>query len=320
MTAYIAKRLVLMIPTVLIVSAVVFLIMRIIPGDPAVLILSGPLGSKNYTQEQLDSKRAELGTDKPLAEQYGRWIWGLLRLDFGRSFVHRTDISDDLKQKLPITLQLTVMAFILSSLVALPLGLLSAMNQDRISDYVARFVTIGGVSIPDFWTGILVIYFLVLLFNWLPPLGYVNLWNDPSTNLQQLIFPAIALSFFNMAFVARLTRSSMLEVLRQDYIRTARSKGLVERLVIVRHGLRNALLPVVTLIGWQFGILMSGVVIIENIFLVPGLGRLLLESISQRDYAVTQAVVMIVTLIVLGLNLITDILYSWLDPRIRYQE
>ena len=151
-------------------------------------------------------------------------------------------------------------------------------------------------------------------------MGYVNLWNDPSTNLQQLIFPAIALSFFNMAFVARLTRSSMLEVLRQDYIRTARSKGLVERLVIVRHGLRNALLPVVTLIGWQFGILMSGVVIIENIFLVPGLGRLLLESISQRDYAVTQAVVMIVTLIVLGLNLITDIFYSWLDPRIRYQE
>ena len=320
MTAYIAKRLGLMVPTVLIVSAVVFLIMRVIPGDPAVLILSGPLGSKNYTQEQLDSKRAELGTDKSLPEQYGRWIWGLLRLDFGQSFVHRTEISDDLKQKLPITLQLTVMAFILSSLVALPLGLLSAMNQDRISDYVARFITIGGVSIPDFWTGILVIYFLVLLFNWLPPLGYVNLWNDPFTNLQQLIFPAIALSFFNMAFVARLTRSSMLEVLRQDYIRTARSKGLAERLVIVRHGLRNALLPVVTLIGWQFGILMSGVVIIESIFLVPGLGRLLLQSISQRDYAVTQAVVMIVTLIVLGLNLVTDILYGWLDPRIRYQE
>ena len=319
MQAYIIKRILLFLPTVILVSIIVFLIMRIIPGDPAVIILSGDLGDASYTPEQLAALKKELGTDKPVVEQYGRWIWGLLHADFGLSFIHRTNISDDIKQKFPITLELTFLAFFIAAVVSIPLGIYSAVNQDKLGDYVARIITIGGIALPNFWTGILVIYFLVLLFNWLPPLGYINLWTDPSANLQQLIFPAIALSFFNMAFVARVVRSAMLEVLREDYIRTARSKGLRERMVIVRHGLRNALLPVVTLTGWQFGLLMSGTVIIENIFLVPGMGRLMLDSIFQRDYAVTQAAVMIVTIVVVFLNLLTDLLYGWLDPRIRYQ-
>ena len=306
------------IPTMILISIVVFVIMRLIPGDPAIQLLSGDLGDASFTQEQLDALRAKLGTDRHIAVQYVDWLWSMLHLDFGKSFLQNTPISDDLKDKFPITLELAILALILAMVIAVPLGVYSAVNQDRPGDYIARMITIAGVAIPNFWTAILLIFFLVLVFDWLPPLGYVNLWEDPLKNLQQLIFPAIALGFFNMAFLARLTRSAMLEVLREDYIRTARAKGLAERWVIVRHGLRNALLPVITVSGWQFGFLISGSVIIENIFLVPGMGKLLLDSIFQRDYAITQAAVIVITFVVVGLNLLTDLFYGWLDPRIRY--
>ena len=318
MNAYVIKRLLLFIPTMLLISIVVFVIMRLIPGDPAIQLLSGDLGDASFTQEQLDALRAELGTDRHIAVQYVDWLWNMLHLDFGKSFLQNTPISDDLKDKFPITLELAILSLILAMVVALPLGVYSAVNQDRPGDYIARMITIAGVAIPNFWTAILLIFFLVLVFDWLPPLGYVNLWEDPLKNLQQLIFPAIALGFFNMAFLARLTRSAMLEVFREDYIRTARAKGLSERWVIVRHALRNALLPVVTVSGWQFGFLISGSVIIENIFLVPGMGKLLLDSIFQRDYAITQAAVVVITFVVVALNLLTDLFYGWLDPRIRY--
>ena len=318
MYVYVGKRLLLFIPTMILISIVVFVIMRLIPGDPAIQLLSGDLGDASFTQEQLDALRAKLGTDRHIAVQYVDWLWSMLHLDFGKSFLQNTPISDDLKDKFPITLELAILALILAMVIAVPLGVYSAVNQDRPGDYMARMITIAGVAIPNFWTAILLIFFLVLVFDWLPPLGYVNLWEDPLKNLQQLIFPAIALGFFNMAFLARLTRSAMLEVLREDYIRTARAKGLAERWVIVRHGLRNALLPVITVSGWQFGFLISGSVIIENIFLVPGMGKLLLDSIFQRDYAITQAAVIVITFVVVGLNLLTDLFYGWLDPRIRY--
>ena len=318
MYVYVIKRLALFIPTMILISIVVFVIMRLIPGDPAIQLLSGDLGNASFTQEQLDALRAKLGTDRHIAVQYVDWLWSMLHLDFGKSFLQNTPISDDLKDKFPITLELAILALILAMVIAVPLGVYSAVNQDRPGDYIARMITIAGVAIPNFWTAILLIFFLVLVFDWLPPLGYVNLWEDPLKNLQQLIFPAIALGFFNMAFLARLTRSAMLEVLREDYIRTARAKGLAERWVIVRHGLRNALLPVITVSGWQFGFLISGSVIIENIFLVPGMGKLLLDSIFQRDYAITQAAVIVITFVVVGLNLLTDLFYGWLDPRIRY--
>ena len=318
MYVYVGKRLLLFIPTMILISIVVFVIMRLIPGDPAIQLLSGDLGDASFTQEQLDALRAKLGTDRHIAVQYVDWLWSMLHLDFGKSFLQNTPISDDLKDKFPITLELAILALILAMVIAVPLGVYSAVNQDRPGDYMARMITIAGVAIPNFWTAILLIFFLVLVFDWLPPLGYVNLWEDPLKNLQQLIFPAIALGFFNMAFLARLTRSAMLEVLREDYIRTARAKGLAERWVIVRHGLRNALLPVITVSGWQFGFLISGSVIIENIFLVPGMGKLLLDSIFQRDYAITQAAVIVITFVVVGLNLLTDLFYGWLDQRIRY--
>ncbi|MCE2464253.1 MAG: ABC transporter permease [Dehalococcoidia bacterium] len=319
MNAYIIKRLLLFIPTMVLISVVVFVIMRLIPGDPAIQLLSGALGDANYTSEDLAKLRAKLGTDRHIVVQYGNWVWDMLRLDFGTSLLQSTPIADDLKDRFPITIELAIMALIMASVVAVPLGIFSAVNQDKIGDYIARIIAIAGVAMPTFWTGILLIFFLVLVFDWLPPLGYVDIWEDPLKNLQQLIFPAIALGFIYMAFLPRLTRSAMLEVFREDYIRTARSKGLSERWVIARHALRNALLPVVTVSGWQFGFLISGSDIIESMFNVPGVRKIMHDSINQRDYTQTQAAVKLITFVVVALNLVTDLKYGWLDPRIRYR-
>ena len=319
MQAYILKRLLLFVPTLLLVTLMVFALMRVLPGDPALLLLVGDTGEGQYTQDQLENLQSRLGTDRNVVVQYADWVRGMLRLDFGTSMFYDTAISDDIKKKLPITLELTVVGMLLAAGCALPLGVLSAVKQDSISDYVARLIAIAGVALPTFWVGIMMVFLLVKLFGWLPPLGYVDLWDDPLKNLQQIIFPAISLGIYNMAFIARVTRSSMLEVSREDYIRTARSKGLGETVVIIRHTVRNALLPVITISGWQFARLLGGTVIIESIFLVPGMGRLLIDSIFHRDYTMIQAIVVVITLMVMVMNLIVDVAYGWLDPRIRYQ-
>jgi peptide/nickel transport system permease protein len=207
---------------------------------------------------------------------------------------------------------------LLASIFAVPLGVISAIRQDSIGDYAGRLITISGIALPNFLLAILIVFFLSKWFEWMPPLGYENLWEDPWTNLQQLMFPAIALGYSNMAFTARVTRSAMLDVFREDYIRTARSKGLGEFAVVSRHALKNAMLPVVTVSGYEFGRLLAGTVIIEVIFLVPGVGRFLIDSIFHRDFPAVQAVVVILALIVLVLNLLLDIMYAWLNPRIRY--
>ena len=318
---YLAKRVLLVIPTLILVTLLVFALMRIIPGDPAVILLVGEGGDQPYTQEELEVLQKKLGTDKPIHVEYGNWLWGLLRGDLGVSTYYGTPIGNDLlADKIPLTLELAILALLLAVAVAVPLGVLSAVMQDTPVDYIARIIVISGVAIPTFWVGILVIYFLVLLFGWLPPFGYAQLWENPGKNLQQLIFPALALGYFKMALIARSTRSAMLEVLREDYIRTARSKGLREQLIITRHALKNALLPVLTLAGWQFGMLLAGTVIIEKIFVLPGMGRLLIDSIFHRDFATIQATVMVITVMVLALNLVIDLIYGWLDPRIRYQQ
>ena len=317
MQAYIAKRFLLFIPTLLLATLVVFILLRLIPGDPALVKLVGETGEAKFTQEQLDDMRTKLGTDRPLYVQYGDWVWGMLRLDFGVSLFFEEPVSRDLAAKFPITLELTVLALLIATIIAVPLGLLSAIKQDTPTDYVARIITISGVALPNFWVGILIVYFLVLLFSWMPPLGYANVWEEPATNLQQLIFPALALGFYNMAFTARVTRSSMLEVYREDYIRTARAKGLAERVVVLRHALKNALLPIATVSGYEFGRLLAGTVVIENIFMVPGMGKLLIDSVLHRDYTTVQAVVVVTTVSVLLLNLVLDVIYGWLNPRIR---
>jgi peptide/nickel transport system permease protein len=210
------------------------------------------------------------------------------------------------------------MAIVISALVAVPVGVLSAVKQDTRLDYVVRLFTIAGIALPSFWVGILFLAALAYGINWLPPLGYAVLWEEPLKNLRQLSFPAVTLAYAELAFTARITRSTMLEVMREDYMRTARAKGLSELKVIARHALRNALLPVFTISGWQFARLMGGVVVIETIFVVPGIGNLLIEAIQFRDYPVIQAVMVTVSALILGLNLVIDLLYGWLDPRIRY--
>ncbi len=318
MQAYIAKRCLLFIPTLLLATLLAFLLLRVIPGDPALVKLAGETGDASFTQAELHDLQAKLGTDRPLYVQYGKWVWGMLRLDFGQSMFFEEPVAEDLVAKFPITLELTVLAMVIATIIAVPLGLVSAIKQDTPADYIARIISITGVALPNFWVGILIVYFLVLFFAWMPPLGYANLWEDPATNLQQFIFPALALGFFEMAFTARVTRSSMLEVYREDYTRTARGKGLAERVVILRHALKNALLPVVTVTGFQFGRLLAGTVVIENIFMVPGMGKLLLDSVFHRDYTEVQAIVVLITVSVLILNLLLDLVYGWLNPRIRY--
>ena len=318
MRVYLAKRVALFIPTLILVTAFVFLILRIVPGDPAIMLLQGADADEEYTLEELNAMRAKLGTDRPMYIQYGDWIWKMLRLDFGSSYFYNNPVSEQLVKRFPITLELTVLATLLASVVAVPLGVISAIKQDTLGDYAARIITIAGIALPNFWVAIMLIFLLVMWFNWLPPLGYADLWERPLTNLQQLIFPAIALGFSNMAFIARVTRSAMLEVFREDYIRTARSKGLAERAVIYRHALKNALLPVVTVSGYEFGRLIGGTVIIEVIFSVPGVGRLLIDSIFHRDFPMIQAIVMIIAVMVLALNVALDLVYAWLNPRIRY--
>ena len=319
MGTYIAKRIILFIPTLLLVTVVVFTVLRVIPGDPALIILGGEDAEEDVSQEQLDALRAKLGTDKPIHIQYLNWVGNMACGDFGISFYYEGDkVSDDLKDRFPVTLQLGLMSLILASVVAVPMGVISAIKQDTVGDYVTRIITIAGIALPNFWVAIMTIFFLVLIFNWAPPLAYVPPWEDPWVNFQQLIFPAIALGTSNMAFIARITRSAMLEVLHEDYIRTARAKGMGERTVISRHALRNALLPVLTLTGYEFGRLISGTVIIEVIFLVPGIGRLLITSVFHRDFPEIQGAIMAIAVVVLVSNLLLDLTYAWLNPRIRY--
>ena len=273
MGSYLVKRILLFIPTLVMVSLIVFFLMRVIPGDPALVLLMGDSGEGRFTEEDLAAVRHKLGTDRPLLVQYSTWALGMLKGDMGVSMYYQEPVIQELRRRVPITLQLATMAILISFIISVPLGVLTAVRQDTWVDHAGKIFTILGITLPTFWVGILVVFFLAALFNWLPPLGYATLWDDPLTNLQQLIFPALALGYFNTAFSARVTRSSMLEVLREDYIRTARSKGLHEFMIIGRHALKNAFLPVITVSGWQFSRLLGGSIIIEIVFLVPGLGQ-----------------------------------------------
>lgn len=319
MGEYAIRRALLFIPTLLIATILVFALFWIVPGDPALVILTGGEGdSGTVSPEQLQQLRQTLGLDRPLYVQYGSWLWNVLRGDLGTSLWYKTPVWDQLRDRFLVTMQLAVMAILLAFGVAVPLGVTSAVKQDTGFDYLSRIFCVIGVALPTFWLGILIVYALATFFEWLPPLGYVTLWDAPLTNLQQLIFPALTLAFTDLAFAARVTRSSMLEVMREDYMRTARAKGLQELLIIGRHGLKNALLPVVTVSGYQFARLLGGVIIVESIFVVPGMGTLLIDSIIHRDFMVLQAIVLIIAGVVLSLNLAIDLLYAVLDPRIRY--
>ena len=319
MQAYIARRLLLFVPTIVLLTLLVFLFLRIIPGDPALQVLTSGTGEGSFTEEQLEAVRKDLGLDKPLHIQYGTWIWDMLRGDLGTSYFFGVEIRDQMEVRLPVTLELTVLGLAMAFVVAVPLGILSALKQDTVVDYAARIISFSGVAIPNFVTALVTVYLLVRLFNWIPPLDYAAPWQNLGKNLSQMIFPSLVMAFLMMAFISRLTRSSILEVLREDYIRTARAKGLKERQVIYFHALRNSFLPILTVTGWYFGVYLGGTVVIESIFVLPGMGKLLLDSIFHRDYAVVQAEVFLIAAMVLVLNLFIDLLYGWVDPRIRFR-
>jgi peptide/nickel transport system permease protein len=312
---YVAGRLLLLVPTLVGVSMIIFAIMRLLPGDVVEIALGGAQG---VTEAQKEQYRKELGLDSPWPQQYVEWVGGLVRFDAGKSLFTKASISGELKNRLPVTAELAVGAVILSTLIALPVGVLSAVYQDRAPDYFFRVFSILGIALPVFWIQTLVRNLLLPKYlHWLPPPGYTEPWVDLAKNLQQLWLPVLLLGYAQSAIISRLTRSTMLDVLREDFIRTARAKGLRERGVITRHALRNALLPVVTLATIQLGTLLGGAVITESVFGLPGVGRYVLDSIRNRDYPVVQAVIVLIATVYAVLNLIVDLLYGWIDPRIR---
>ena len=320
MGTYALRRMLLFVPTLLVATILVFALFWIVPGDPALTILAGGEGdSGSVSAEQLQQMREKLGLDRPLYVQYASWLANVLRGDLGTSLWYKTPVWSQLKDRFLVTMELALMAIVLAVCAAVPLGVISAVKQDTGLDYLSRIFSSIGIALPTFWLGILIVYGLATFFEWLPPLGYATLWEDPLLNLQQLILPALTLAFNDLAFTARVTRSSMLEVMREDYLRTARAKGLVELRVIARHALKNALLPILTVSGYQFARLLGGVIIVESIFVVPGMGTLLIESIIHRDFIVLQAIVVLIAAVVLILNLLIDLSYGVLDPRVRYQ-
>ena len=320
MQVYVVHRLLLFAPTLLGASLLIFVLMRLVPGDIAQILVYQTGSEQSSVQEkQIKQIRAELGLDKPVLVQYVRWLGDAVRLDFGESYSQRRPVRDILLERFPRSMELAVLTMGLAMLWAIPLGVISAVRQNTWLDYVVRVLSISGLSLPIFFTGVLILYLLVRVFRYLPPLEYSALSENPVENLKQMIWPALAQAYYISAPIMRLTRSQMLEVVRQDYVRTAFAKGLSDRAVIYRHTLRNSLLPVVTFIGWWGGRLLGGIVIMEIIFAVPGMGTALVQAVSYRDYPTVQAIVFAMALIFLAVNLIVDLLYGWLDPRISYR-
>jgi peptide/nickel transport system permease protein len=315
---YILKRLLLIVPTLLGVAAIVFLIMRVIPGDVALMILGGDDGGQ-IDPQQVTAVRQQLGLDQPLIVQFGAWLWGVVRFDFGNSLWTGQPIIHELAIRLPLSLQLALMATFVSVLIAIPLGTLAAVRQDTWVDYAVRIVSIGGLAIPSFWIGILCILFLVIYFGWGPPLEFTPPWVDPWVNLQMMVWPVVTVGYRYAAVTTRMTRSTVLEVLREDYIRTAWAKGLREGVVVMRHALKNSMLPVITLIGTEFAFLIGGLVVTETVFTLNGIGRFVVEAVAHRDYPVVQALVFLIAFSFVIVNLLVDLTYAWFDPRIRYR-
>lgn len=314
MGRYIVRRLVLVVPTLIGITMVVFAMMRFIPGD-VVDVIFGDYGTNPELKEQILN---DLGLDKPWPTQYVRYLGQLARGDLGHSIISGRSVNQELANRLPVTLEMGVLAMFFSLIIALPIGILSAVRQDSIPDYLGRTFAIGLLAIPNFFLGIMLLLFLAREFHWVPPPAYVGITENPIENLQIMVLPSLVLGASLSGSVMRFTRTQMLEVMRQDYIRTAQAKGLRESTVIIRHALRNSFIPVITIIGIQVPLLLGGTLIIESIFNVPGVGRYLVSSISQRDYPVVQSVNLVLATLIVMTNIVVDVTYGVLDPRIRY--
>lgn len=316
MPLYILQRLLLMIPTVFLVVTATFALMHIVPGDA---VLAQIEEGTNLRPEQLEQMRERLGLDKPVYVQYWDWLWGLAHFDAGVSLFTGRPVIDQLMRAIPISIELIIFSQILSIAVSIPIGVLSAIRQDTWLDYLLRTTSIGMLAAPSFWIATLVIVLGAYWFLWAPPIGYMPFWEDPVTNLKQLFLPSAIIGLAGSATKMRMTRSTVLEVLRQDYIRTARAKGLSERVTIVRHVLKNALIPVITIWGASIAGLVNGSIIIENIFGLPGVGRSMITAINNSDMTQLQINVLFYASVIMVINLIVDISYTWFDPRVRFR-
>ncbi len=318
MRTYIAKRVLLIVPTLLGAATLVFVIMRVIPGDVALLIFGGDQAG-HIDPNQLAAMRHQLGLDQSLPVQFGTWLWGVLRLDFGKSLWTGQPVIEELLIRLPLSLELALLATVVSVIISIPLGMLAAARQDTWVDYVIRVVSIGGLAIPSFWIGILCILALVIYFGWGPPLEFTPPWVNPWLNFQMMVWPVVTVGYRYAAVTTRMTRSTMLEVLREDYIRTAWAKGLRERSVVLRHALKNSMLPVITLVGTEFAFLIGGLVVTETVFTLNGVGRFVVDAVAHRDYPVVQALVFLIASSFVIVNLLVYLTYAWFDPLIRYR-
>jgi len=322
----VVSRLLLFVPTLIGVAVLIFLMLRVAPGDVALSILVGPNGQGQFDQVRYEELRHQLGLDKPIlldpanlgrGSQFVEWASGIARGDWGDSLETERPVLKEISERLPTTFEIAFIAVVLAMLIGIPLGLVMAVKQDSLTDHVLRIVSIAGLSMPSFWVATLILLALVLVFHWLPPLGYRQFAQDPGTNLLQVVWAALPLGYLLSAVIARMTRSSVLDVLRNDYIRTARAKGLRDAVVMSRHALRNAFLPVITLSGLQFAGLMGGTVVMETIWNLPGLGSRLVGAINYRDYPMVEGIVLVFTVIVLLTNVLIDLAYAWIDPRVR---
>jgi len=291
--------------------------LRVAPGDIVEMKYAGT--GAFAPKEALDQERAQLGLDKPLWHQFISWMWGIVRFDFGNSMWTGQPVIHEIAIRLELSLQLALMATTVAIFLSIPLGTLAALKQDTWIDYFVRVFSIAGLSVPSFWLGILIILGFLIIFQWLPPLTFTSFWVDPKANLTQLIWPALAVGYRYSAVATRMTRSAVLEVLREDYVRTARAKGLREKVVLVRHALKNAVLPVITVIGLEFAFLVGGLVVTEQVFNLNGIGMLFVESIAQRDYMIVQTLVLLISFVFIFVNFLVDLVNAYLDPRIRYQ-
>jgi peptide/nickel transport system permease protein len=321
MHRYIVSRILLVFPTLLGAAALVFILMRLIPGDICLVRLGS--GGTSFSAQALATCHAEIGVDKPWLLQFANFIWGLARGDFGISMWSGKPVIQEIATRFPVSLEVAVLATVIAISIAIPLGTISALKQNTWVDLLVRTVSIAGIATPAFWLGIMSILLVLDVSQWLtghpwmPSIDYVPLWKDPIRNLSIVMLPAITVGYRYAAVSMRMTRSAMLEVLREDYIRTARAKGLVEKIIINRHALKNALLPVVTVIGIEFAFLIGGLVVTEQVFNLNGIGRLMVQAVQNQDYTLTQGLVILVATIAILTNLVVDLLYAWLDPRIR---
>jgi peptide/nickel transport system permease protein len=319
MLKFIFHRFLLMIPTLLGVALLVFFLLRLMPGDPVATMLLGDAGGANISKEVIEAERARLGLDKPLWVQFFKWFGGVLQGDFGVSMWTGRSVAYEIGIRLELSLQVAVMATILAVLLALPLGTLSAIFKDTWIDQSIRVFSIAGLAVPSFWLGMIIILLLLTYFSWIPPLTFTPFLENPRENLSQLIWPAVAVGYRYSAVSTRMMRSSILEVLQEDYIRTARAKGVMERLVVARHAMRNALLPVVTVIGLEFAFLIGGLVVTEQVFNLNGIGKLFVQAVARSDFTMIQALVLLVSVFFVLVNFVMDLMYAFLDPRIRYR-